>query len=34
MKDKKLIEVNTLFDLMIENVSYIKRVTITNGMKK
>jgi hypothetical protein len=34
MKDKKLIEVNRLFDSMIENVSYIKRFTITNSIKK
>ena len=34
MKDKKLIEVNALFDLMIEDVSYIKRFTISNSIKK
>lgn len=34
MKKKDKIELNELFDEMIDNVSYIKRVTILKSIQK
>ncbi len=34
MKHKNLVNINELFDEMIENVSYIKRFTIITNLKK
>lgn len=34
MKHKNMVNINELFDEMIDNVSYIKRFTIVRNLKK